>query len=87
MFLAQIGVVEAAALLYVTPQRVRRLLADGRIPGTKHPVTGVWQVPYPFTVRTGTRGPRFGARMRALQAKKPQKRNSFCTKPRIVVTL
>lgn len=53
---------QVAKLLRISPQRVRRLLADGRIPGGKHPVTGAWSVPYPFTVRSGKRGPRFGIR-------------------------
>lgn len=53
------SVKETAAMLGVSPQRVRRLLEEGRIPAGRDVETGRWFVFFPFTVRSGKRGPRF----------------------------
>lgn len=87
MFLSQIGVTEAAALLMVSPSRVRLLLGTGRIPGVKNPASGAWLIPFPFTVKPGHRGPRLSPRLRALQARKRGKRADFCTKTVAAATL
>lgn len=46
--MSEVGVVEAASVLGVCPQRVRAMLADGRLPGRK--VAGVWLVDLPSQV-------------------------------------
>jgi len=51
----------AARLLEVSAQRVRLLLAQGRLSGQKDPETGVWVVFLGVPVREGRRGPRLRA--------------------------
>jgi hypothetical protein len=62
-----VDVATAAACLGVSRQRVRRLLAQGRIVGWKSETSGAWELLWPLAVRMGTRGPRLG--------RKPQPRN------------
>jgi hypothetical protein len=66
---AILGVLATASYLGVSHQRVRLLLASGRIVGFKNPQSGYWQVPFPPTIRHGARGPRLGFKA----ALKPQK--------------
>lgn len=49
-----------ARWLGVSSQRVRLLLAQGRIKGMKDPDTGEWLIPFPLFIRYGARGPRLG---------------------------
>ena len=78
---------QVAKSLCVSAQRVRQLLAAGRIPGTKNPDTGAWQIPYPFSIRPGERGPRFRTRLRVLEAGKRGKSVPLCTKTVAAATL
>jgi hypothetical protein len=54
-YIEAISVEKAAEKLRISELRVRKMLADGVLKGTKHSRT--WRVDYPFNVRIGTRGP------------------------------
>ena len=59
-FDVDLGVSRVAEYLQVSVQRVRRLLAQGRLRGWKDPQSGEWKIPYPFTLVHGRRGPKLG---------------------------
>lgn len=56
-----VSVAKVARFLGVSPARVRKLLAQGRLYGRKDAATGFWQVGFPPTIKAGTRGPRLGS--------------------------
>jgi hypothetical protein len=61
--LKTITLAEAAKRQGVTPERIRVLCAQRRIPGAR--LTGkVWRVSVQFTITPGTRGPALSARRR-----------------------
>jgi hypothetical protein len=59
--ISRLSVRETARLLGVSLQRVRYLLAQGRLQGERNSVTGQWTVLYGFPLREGRRGPLMGA--------------------------
>jgi hypothetical protein len=61
--LKTITLAEAAKRQGVTPERIRVLCVQRRIPGAR--LTGkVWRVPVEFTITPGSRGPALSTRRR-----------------------
>ena len=56
-FLPSVTVEKAAIYFSVSTRRIRKLLAEGRLAGSKN--GKLWQVSYPYQFTIGTRGPQF----------------------------
>lgn len=54
-YLISVTVERAADEFSVSTRRIRQMLIDGVLKGTKH--RQAWQVQYPYEYRLGTRGP------------------------------
>ncbi len=74
---SSVTVEKAAAYFNVSTRRIRKLLSDGRLAGTKN--GKLWLVSYPYQYTIGTRGPHLllqqsrGSTVRPFRAKR--KRN------------
>lgn len=56
-----VSVEVAAKRFNVSRRRVRCLLAQGRLDGSREPGKRAWMVTWPPRIRYGSRGPRFGS--------------------------